>query len=133
VSAPVSAARAPSSYQPGRFYLQEWTVMPVQLDHQEITIFPQQQGVFEVSQKGRDYPSKILNADIVITGFRLRFTTGDRNVANVEVWTKWTANVNANPTATHVIFEVHANLRDQNPAGDQWGGFVNVLIIAVTE
>ncbi len=105
--------------------------MPVQLDHQEFTILSHQ-GPFNTSIKGRNYPSRIVNADIAITGFKLQYDQPDHEVAEIEVRTKWVRNVNEVPGATHVLFEVHANLADQN-ADDPWSGFVQVLIIAVTE
>jgi hypothetical protein len=106
--------------------------MPVQLSHHEITIPNGMIGVFNIGQNSRRFPTRILNADVVITGFTLRYDASDREVAAVQVRAKWIANNNNTPGASFVNFEVRAQLADQN-ADDPYNGSVSVLVIAVTE
>jgi hypothetical protein len=105
--------------------------MPVQLSHHEINILSRK-GFFNLGQVSRNFPTRILNADVAITGFTLRYDQPDHEVAVIHVRAQWIANSNETPGASHVNFEVRANLADQN-GDDLWSGRVSVLVIAVTE
>jgi hypothetical protein len=105
--------------------------MPIQLDHQIHTL-TSERGLFMDGRRSLTYPSRVINADVVISGFRLRYDNSDHRVAEIYVNAKWTANVNDDPQDPHVDYEVYAAL-DEQDVNDPYSGFVNVLVIAETE
>jgi hypothetical protein len=105
--------------------------MPISLDHQ-VHNLNHVTGLFTEGRKSRIYPSKVINADVVISGFKLKYDNPGPHPREVTVNAHWDANVNVSPPGPHVDYRLIATLNEQNNT-DQYSGFVNVLVIAELE
>lgn len=107
--------------------------MPLRLKHYNYT-FNHQKGVFIIYQeRSPTYPSRIIQADLVLCGFELHYDDPDHHVFMVTARATWTKNVNDNPLATYVLFDVTANLIDRDDQDHSFSGGIEVLLIVEIE
>jgi hypothetical protein len=107
--------------------------MPLNFKHYNYT-FNHQTGVFlAYEEKSPQYPTRIITADVVLCGFGLHYDDPDHHVFEVTASATWRANVNDNPRATYVLFDVLANLIDRDYRDHPFSGYIEVLLIAETE